>query len=134
MLNALEKLMAEYDNDLTFEFTNMLPKGIPGYICDTHIVINAKMPFDKSLGILAEEIGHYETSAGDILDYTDYRSIRQETKARRWGYKKLITQEELLKFIEKKEAVHIYELAEAFGVTEHYVEQTVSMYRVEGII
>lgn len=126
--------MAEYDNELTFEFTKSLPIGMPGYIHDTHVVINANIPFSKAVTVLAEEIGHHKTSAGDILDYSDYRSKRQETKARRWGYKKLIPHDDLLKFIDKKEIVHRYELAEEFGVPEYYIEETVNMYRVEGYI
>lgn len=126
--------MAEYDNDLTIEFSKELPKGMPGYIMDTHIVINANIRFDKVIAVLAEEIGHHETSAGDILNYADYRSMRQETKARRWGYKKLIPYARLIDFIAKKEAVHRYELAEEFGVPEEFVEETLRMYRVEGYI
>lgn len=134
MLNALEKLMAEYDNDLTIEFSKDLPKGIPGYIMDTHIVINANLRFDKALAVLAEEIGHHETSAGDILNYDDYRSMRQETKARRWSYKKLIPYRQLIDFVTKKDVVHRYELAEEFGVPEEFIEETLRMYSVEGYI
>lgn len=126
--------MAEYDNELTFEFSKKLPKGLPGIIEGSHITINANMPFVKSVAILAEEIGHHETSVGDILDYSSYSNSKQENKARRWGYRKLIPYSKLVKFIEQSEAIANYEIAEEFGIPDNVVEEAINMYRIEGYI
>lgn len=36
--------------------------------------------------VLAEELGHYYTSSGDILDQTDTMNRKQEYRARLYGY------------------------------------------------
>ena len=40
--------------------------------------------------VLAEEIGHYRTSTGDILDQSKAENRKQELHARMWAYNKLI--------------------------------------------
>ncbi|TLQ49313.1 ImmA/IrrE family metallo-endopeptidase [Ruoffia tabacinasalis] len=130
-MNLLEKLMSEYDNELTFEFVDM-PKGIPGYIKGRHVSINANMPFEKSLAILAEELGHYETSVGDITNYKDSNNMKQEIKARRWGYRKLIPYSELKRLIDERGSLDRHEIAEHFSVPDKYVVEAIEMYRVTG--
>lgn len=40
--------------------------------------------------ILAEELGHYYTSCGNIIDTSDTNNRKQEVKARRWAVKRLV--------------------------------------------
>ena len=40
--------------------------------------------------VLAEELGHYYTTTGDILDQSDTMNRKQEYRARLWGYNRLI--------------------------------------------
>ena len=40
--------------------------------------------------VLAEELGHHYTSAGDILDLNNPSNARQENIARLWAYDKLV--------------------------------------------
>ena len=61
-------------------------KDIPGYggrIYKNRIAINRTLPTqtEKSC-VLAEEIGHHCTTAGDILDQTDVMNQKQEYRAR----------------------------------------------------
>jgi hypothetical protein len=51
--------------------------------------------------ILAEEIGHYETSHGHILSNST-NSNKQEKKARTWAYHELIKLKALLKQVTKE--------------------------------
>lgn len=78
--------------------------------------------------ILAEELGHYHTTSGDILDLTDVRNRKQEKRARNWGYEKLIP---LQSFVEaSKEGVrNQYELAEFLEVTEEFLEEAIAHYK-----
>lgn len=133
-MNALERLIAEYEDDLTFEFSDKLPNGLPGYIINTHITINKRLSYQKSKAILAEEIGHYKTSSGDIMNYSDYKSMKQEIKARRWGYKKLVPIESLKQYIRNKDQVNCYEVAEEFDLPCKVIKEALNIYKLEGKI
>ncbi len=78
--------------------------------------------------ILSEELGHYYTSVGNILDQNKVESKKQELKARAWGYQKLIP---LNKIIEahKARCHNQTELAEYFGVTEEFLLETIEYYK-----
>lgn len=78
--------------------------------------------------ILAEELGHYHTTYGDITDQSDIRNIKHEKRARNWAFDKLITMEKLI------EAYHLgirnrYELAEQLGVTEEFIEEALHHFQ-----
>lgn len=76
--------------------------------------------------ILAEELGHYETSSGQILDDA-ISSRQQEKKARNWAYEYLIKTESLLKAYEKGYR-NRYEIADYLDVTESFLEETLAHY------
>ena len=130
-MNAFEKLLAEFENELTIVFDKNLPNKLPGLICDRTIYLNSSLPFDEAICVLSEEIGHYKTSTPkDITDYN--QNAKEERRARNWGYKKLVPLDKLKQFIIQKECVMPYELAEEFGITEEFCEEAVRMYRVKG--
>lgn len=63
---------------------------IPGYggrLYKNRIAINQALPTqaEKSC-VLAEEIGHYCTTTGNILDQNDTMNRKQEYRARLYGY------------------------------------------------
>lgn len=78
--------------------------------------------------VLSEELGHYHTSVGDILDQRSGNNIKQEYKARLWGYCKMIT---LDKLISAKAAGcrNKYEIAEYLNVTEAFLQDAINCYR-----
>lgn len=132
-MNSFEKLLAEFENELTFVFDKNIPKGLPGLICDKTIYINSDLPFDKSIATLAEEIGHYKTSSNK--DITNYKLNRkEENKARHWGYNKLIPVDKLNDFIKNKEEVMAHEIAEEFEVPDDYVGEAINMYKQKGVL
>ena len=77
--------------------------------------------------ILAEELGHYYTSCGNIIDTSDTNNRKQEVKARRWAVKRLVP---LKKIIQAFEAGcrNMYEMAEYIGVTEDFLKAAFSTY------
>lgn len=110
-----------------------LPKNIKGIYIETHeakvILINGSIPTNvEKVCILAEELGHYHTSTGDITDQTDIRNRKQELTARQWGYQKLIP---LDRFIDvyKARIQERYAVAELLGVTESFLQASVDRYR-----
>lgn len=81
-MTKYEILMAKYDN-LHIEERSMKNDGL---YADGCIWINNNMPECRRYCTLAEEIGHYETSTGDILDQTDVSNRRQKRAVRRRAY------------------------------------------------
>lgn len=78
--------------------------------------------------ILAEELGHYHTTTGNILDLSDVRNRKQEKRARNWAYEKLIPLQSLVKA--SKEGIRSrYALAEYLEVTEEFLSEAINRYQ-----
>ncbi|AOT68374.1 ImmA/IrrE family metallo-endopeptidase [Geosporobacter ferrireducens] len=92
------------------------------YYC---ILINESIRNDERLYriVLAEEIGHYRTTIGDITPrkYMCYRDRllvdKKELQALRWATDLLIPTDTLLKIIREKTASTVQELIDYFFVT-----------------
>ena len=76
---------------------------------------------------LAEELGHYKRTVGNILDQTQIENRKQERKARAWGYEKVIPIHRLIEGY-LTGVQNRYELAEFLGVTEQYLIEVVDYY------
>ncbi|WP_410512083.1 ImmA/IrrE family metallo-endopeptidase [Paenibacillus sp. BR2-3] len=77
--------------------------------------------------ILAEEIGHYHTSDGDILDQTDIQNRKQELRARQWAYQCMIPLDRIV----QAHYAHVsgrYDLAEYLGVTEKFLQAAIDRF------
>lgn len=62
-----------------------------GLIRDKCIAIRKDIPTQaKKACVLAEELEHHYTSAGNILDQSKTENIKQEQKAQMWAYNKQI--------------------------------------------
>ena len=77
--------------------------------------------------VLAEELGHYYTSYGNILDTSNTNNRKQEVKARRWAVKRLVP---LKSIIQAYEAGYrnMFEVAEYIGVTEEFLIRAFEAY------
>ena len=82
----------------------------------------------EKAGILAEELGHYHTSSGNILDQSDISNRKQELRARMWGYDHLIGLVGLVSAA-KAGCRNAYEVAEYLNVTEEYLMEALAAYR-----
>lgn len=78
--------------------------------------------------VLAEELGHYYTTTGNILDQSKPENRKQERRARLWAYNKMIT---LDKLADAKSAGcrNRYEIAEYLEVTEEFLQEAVDAYK-----
>ncbi len=77
--------------------------------------------------VLAEELGHYHTTTGNILDQSDVSNRKQELRARLYGYDMQIG---LIGIIEcyKHHCRSLYEMAEYLQVTEEYLKEALECY------
>ena len=99
-----------------------------GFYCDGYIFINKSLNDKEKYCVLAEELGHYETSYGNILDQNNISNVKQELKARRWGYKHIVSLEGIIEAFENN-CLNEYEMAEYLGVTDEYFKECIEDYK-----
>lgn len=100
-----------------------------GLIKGNKIAIRKDIPTLKEKScVLAEELGHYYTTVGNILDTQTTVNNKQELKARMWGYNQKIG---LLGIINAFEAhcTNLYEVTEYLDVTELYLLNAIDSYK-----
>jgi hypothetical protein len=101
---------------------------IKGLYCDNVIAINSNLQTTAEKAcILAEELGHYYTSVGDILDQSVLQNRKQEQRARRWGYEKLVPLDRLIAAYGAG-AHSSHELAECLNITEAFLHSALQHY------
>lgn len=90
-----ELLMSQYPHLLIKE-TFKMPKSLSGLYYDNQILINKHLCNYEKHCVLAEELGHHETTYGDITNLNEIRSRKLELVARSWGYEKIVTFDKLI--------------------------------------
>lgn len=82
----------------------------------------------KNHGVLAEELGHYYTTSGNILDQTDISNRKQEYRARLYGFNLKIGLMGLVRAFEHG-CRSVSDIAEYLDVTEEYLKEAVDCYK-----
>ena len=105
--------------------------GHDGLIRGRRIAIrkNLETQAEKSC-VLAEEIGHYRTSSGNILDQNKAGSRKQEYRARLYGYNLKIGLAGLIRAYEAG-CGNLYEMAEYLDATEEYLKEAMQCYHAK---
>ena len=123
-----EALLAESDD------MGLLVKEKPLKYNNGRIVGN-KIAIRKDIGtvaekacVLAEELGHYHTSSGNILNQSDAENRKQELRAREWAYDRQVG---LIGIVESFRAgcQTLSEMAEYLEVTEEFLGDALERYR-----
>lgn len=92
------------------------------------IYINNRITTKEKACILAEEIGHYYLTVGDITNQKDINNKKQELKARRYGYNLLIEPDDIIHAI-KKGCNNRYEIADYLNISEDFFEELIEDYK-----
>ena len=103
-------------------------KTYDGRIKGKDIYLRKDMNTAEKSCVLAEELGHYYTTVGDILDMNVSENRKQERQARLWGYNRVIGLFGLIRAYEHG-CKDKYEIAEYLDVTEEYLEDCINCYR-----
>ncbi|ASS66484.1 MULTISPECIES: ImmA/IrrE family metallo-endopeptidase [unclassified Paenibacillus] len=110
-----------------------LPEKIKGLYIESKssqaILLNRNIPTAAEKGcILAEELGHYHTTAGDITDQSKLVNRKQEKRARNWAYEKLIPLDD---FVDAYRAGcrNAFEIADYLEVTEEFLGRSIVHYQ-----
>lgn len=78
--------------------------------------------------VLAEELGHYHTTIGDIINQSSDANRKQELRARLWSYNKLIGLHGIISCY-KAGCQTAYDMSEHLGVTEDFLQEALHCYR-----
>ena len=102
--------------------------GNDGRIMGNRIAIRKDMTTTEKACVLAEELGHHETTVGNIIDMSVSWTRKQERQARLNGYQRMIG---LMGIVKAYEAgcQNQYEIAEFLNVTEEYLLECIECYR-----
>lgn len=128
-MNTYEKLQDEACEDgidvIDYTFHSDRIKGL--YSKGT-VAIRKDMNTTEKACVLAEELGHYYTTVGNILDMNVPANRKQERQARLHGYNRLIGLSGLADAYEHG-CQNRYEIAEYLEITEEYLEDCIECYR-----
>ena len=81
----------------------------------------------QKAAVLCEEIGHYETAVGNILDQSITANRKQELRGRIWAYNRLIGLTGILRAY-KMGCRNRYEIAECLDVPEETLQEALNYY------
>ena len=123
-MTRYEELLAEYE-DIVSVYEK--PSLIDGFIVDNCILINKNLTNSEKLCILAEELGHYETSVGDLTFLDSNLKLKQEYRARKWGIEKICPYSKIQTAISKG-CTNIYELSEELDMSISFLKEALDYY------
>lgn len=131
-LNIYEKLLDEAYrlNICILEGLNFKSES-KGLIKDDIIGLSAELETSiEKACIIAEELGHFHTTAGNILDSSKVGNRKQERVARIWSFNRMITLDKLISAWEYG-CRNRYEIAEYLEVTEEFLQEAIDTYRTK---
>lgn len=125
---SYEDLLIEADQ------TGLIVKELPlvssdGRCKGMRIAIRQDIPtLRRKADTLAEEMGHYHTSVGRIIEQDTINARKQERTARLWAYDRLIGLSGIIKGFQNH-CANCYELAECLNVTEEFLREALDCYK-----
>ena len=122
-----EQLLIEADNN------NLITKEKPllankGRIKGNKIAIKRDLTQIEKKCVLAEELGHYYTATGDILDQSTTENRKQERLGRIYSYNRIIGLIGLIRAY-KNGCQSIHEAAEYLDVTDEFLLEAINCYK-----
>lgn len=141
-LSKLERLLQDTFDEGIYVVNEALPAKIKGLYYAAEdvaplIALNKGcLSAYEETCVLAEELGHYYTSAGDLLSEQTDRTIvnKQEHKAQRWAANKLIPLDRLIQAYEAgiRSAA---DLADYLEVTPEFLHEAIEhMKKIHGLM
>ena len=133
-MNETERLMALYP-ELEYKFESIMPNVQKGLIIKDVVYLNPDQTPEELTCTVAEEIGHYLTSVGDIVDQDSLEKCKQERRARDVGALMLVTPYDIIDCFDSG-CQTIWECAEHLSVTEKTFRTAVKWYarKYDGVI
>lgn len=126
-MNKIERLMAAFPN-LHYRFEPHMPAKQKGLYVDNYVYLNPQQTREELVGTIAEEIGHYLTTVGDITDQHSLENRKQEQKARDVGNMLVVEPFDLLDCYESGCST-IWECADHLQLSTDTLQAALAAYR-----
>ena len=127
-MSKLNKLYTQADkNGVTVIDYAFKSDNIKGLYCDNVIALKKGMPEAEKVCVLAEELGHYYTSVGNILDQNNVNNKKQELVARRWATNILLCPADLIEACRAGNE-YISDIAEYLSVTPEFLIDAINVF------
>ena len=123
-----DELLIEADNN------NLIVKEAPlqssdGRCKGRRIAIRQDIPtLKEKAAVLAEEMGHYYTTVGRIIEQDSSNARKQEFIARAWAYTKQLPLIDIIKAY-KAHCRNAYDISEYLDILEEIVSKALDRYR-----
>lgn len=119
---------AEKEHVDVVETSHFSGTRIKGLYLDSHIAINKDLKTEcEKVCVLAEELGHHETAAGDIMDQSSVENRKQEMRGRIVAYNRLVGLRGIIDaYMNHCEGTS--GTAEFLGVTEEFLNDSLTYY------
>lgn len=129
-MNNYEKLLDEAASDNIKVVENYdFKSGCLGMAAGRKIGLSRKIETQKEKAcILAEELGHHKTTAGEIFDQNIAVNRKQEHHARFWGYNRMIGLNGIVQAHQNRRYT-LVEIAEYLDVPEQFLIEALECYR-----
>ncbi|MCM1387842.1 MAG: ImmA/IrrE family metallo-endopeptidase [Bacillus sp. (in: Bacteria)] len=125
-----EDLLAESTSNNVYVIENADFKSkADGLINGNVIGINKQIrTYRKRTCILAEELGHYYTTVGDIISQATTTERKQELHARIWAYNKLVGLNGIVNSY-KHGCYSLHDTADYLDITEEFLLEALQYYK-----
>lgn len=126
-MTSYEEMLAEAENN------NIVAKEKPlrankGRIKGNRIAINNKMTETEKKCIMAEELGHFYTGSGDILNQSHSNNRKQELYGRIYAYNRLVGLMGIINAY-NHHCQNLSEAAEYLDVTDEFLSDSIEYYK-----
>ena len=125
---SYEELLIEADNAGLTVKEKPLPLS-DGRIKGQRIAIRKNIPTQRQKAdVLAEELGHYYTTVGRIVEQRSVSDRKQEYAARLWAYDRRIGLSGIIHGY-RNHCHNLHDLAECLEVSEEFLKEALECYR-----
>lgn len=129
-MTELELLESEAQKEnidiISYSFSSNRIKGL---YCDGTVAINKNIDTSSEKRcVLAEELGHYHTTYGNIVSQSSISDQKQEQRARAWAYDRTIGLIGILNAF-KHGCQSVNDTAEYLQVTEDFLSEAIEYYK-----
>lgn len=126
--------MTYYELLIEADDTGLIVKEAPlsssdGRCKGDRIAIRKDIPTSiRKADVLAEELGHYHKTVGNIVEVQSIEDKKQERTARLWAYNKRIGLHGIVEAF-KAHCTGQFEIAEFLDVSEDFLQEAIECYR-----
>ncbi len=127
-MTKYEKLIAKAASKNINVIETSFESSAKGFCIGNTIAIRNNLSEAEKTCIFAEELGHYITTTGNILDQNNQNNRKQEKIARKWAINFLISINDLINAY-KNGCFCLADTAEYLNVTEEFIFEAIAEFK-----